>query len=128
MSVVRKGAAEIEGLTDANRPRPLGPKRAQKIRKLFNLIKADDVRQFVVRREVPSKKADAGGKSKFKSPKIQRLITPTRMQRGRAIQNLKKSRYSKAQAEAAAYAELVSARNHARREAHHAAHHKGAHA
>jgi hypothetical protein len=33
-------------------PRRLAPKRANKIRKLFNLQKADDVRKFVVRREV----------------------------------------------------------------------------
>ena len=33
-------------------PRRLGPKRASKIRKMFNLEKGDDVRKYVVRREV----------------------------------------------------------------------------
>lgn len=39
-----------------NMPRRLGPKRANNIRKLFNLTKQDDVRKYVIRREVASKK------------------------------------------------------------------------
>merc|ERR1740120_370773 len=54
--VLKKGSDEIEGLTDENKPRRLGPKRASNIRKLFNLEKKDDVRQFVVRREAGKKK------------------------------------------------------------------------
>merc|ERR1712039_380849 len=54
--IVKKGAEEIPGLTDDNKPRRLGPKRASNIRKLFNLEKKDDVRQFVVRREIEGKK------------------------------------------------------------------------
>lgn len=49
------GDQEIPGLTDKTIPRRLGPKRASKIRKLFNLSKEDDVRQYVVRRPLPSK-------------------------------------------------------------------------
>ncbi|CAG2119187.1 unnamed protein product, partial [Medioppia subpectinata] len=37
--VVQKGEKEIPGLTDNTIPRRLGPKRANKIRKLFNLSK-----------------------------------------------------------------------------------------
>lgn len=44
------GEKDIPGLTDSTVPRRLGPKRASKIRKLFNLAKEDDVRQYVVRR------------------------------------------------------------------------------
>ena len=44
------GEQEIPGLTDKTVPRRLGPKRASKIRRLFNLSKEDDVRQYVVRR------------------------------------------------------------------------------
>lgn len=44
------GEKDIPGLTDSTIPRRLGPKRASKIRKLFNLSKEDDVRQYVVRR------------------------------------------------------------------------------
>merc|ERR1719164_372400 len=68
--LVKKGEEELPGLTDDNRPRRLGPKRASNIKKLFGLEKKDDVRQFVVRREVKE-----GGKKK-KAPKIQRLVTP----------------------------------------------------
>lgn len=57
-------------------PRRLGPKRAGKIRKLFNLNKDDDVREFVVKRPVQKE----GKKETFKAPKIQRLITPVTLQ------------------------------------------------
>merc|ERR1719262_1733874 len=67
--IAKKGAEEIPGLTDENKPRRLGPKRAANIRKLFNLEKKDDVKQFVVRRLTKE-----GGKKK-KAPKIQRLVT-----------------------------------------------------
>ena len=71
--VVKKGDSDIEGLTtaEAAKPRRLGPKRASKIRKLFNLSKDDDVRQFVVRRPVTTKQ----GKTVYKAPKIQRLVS-----------------------------------------------------
>merc|ERR1711970_1521619 len=39
MVIVKKGEGEIEGLTDTTVPRRLGPKRASKIRRLFNLTK-----------------------------------------------------------------------------------------
>jgi small subunit ribosomal protein S6e len=39
-------------------PKRLGPKRATKIRKFFNLGKEDDVRKYVVRREVTSTKKE----------------------------------------------------------------------
>lgn len=44
------GEKDIPGLTDNTVPRRLGPKRASRIRKLFNLSKEDDVRQYVVRK------------------------------------------------------------------------------
>ena len=44
------GEKDIPGLTDTTVPRRLGPKRASRIRKLFNLSKEDDVRQYVVRK------------------------------------------------------------------------------
>lgn len=78
--IVKKGKNEIAGLTDEVKPRRLGPKRANKIRKLFNLSKEDDVRKFVIRREA--------GKTK-KAPKIQRLVTPLRLQRKRSLQSHK---------------------------------------
>lgn len=77
--VVKKGDAEIEGLTDAVATKRLGPKRASKIRKLFGLEKADDVRKFVVRRKVSDDKKNT------KAPKIQRLVTASRLQRKRRV-------------------------------------------
>ena len=56
--IVKKGEQEITGLTDNVIPKRLGPKRATKIRRFFNLSKEDDVRKYVVRREVKSKKKE----------------------------------------------------------------------
>ena len=50
------GEQEIPGLTDKTLPRRLGPKRASNIRKLFNLSKEDDVRQYVIKRKVVKEK------------------------------------------------------------------------
>uniref|UniRef100_A0A914RX83 Small ribosomal subunit protein eS6 n=1 Tax=Parascaris equorum TaxID=6256 RepID=A0A914RX83_PAREQ len=60
--IVKKGEQEIPGLTDTTVPRRLGPKRASKIRKLFNLSKNDDVRKYVIRRKLPEKEASGGDK------------------------------------------------------------------
>lgn len=57
---------EIPGLTDGNVPRRLGPKRASKIRKLFNLSKEDDVRSYVVKRQLPPKEGKENAKPRFK--------------------------------------------------------------
>merc|ERR1711998_568991 len=108
LTVVKKGEAEIPGLTDGSKPRRLGPKRASKIRKLFALAKDDDVRKFVIRREIAPK--GEGKKTKSKAPKIQRLITPVALQRKRHIKALKMAKVEKAKAEAAAYARLVAKR------------------
>jgi len=37
VSIVKKGDSEIPGLTDASKPRRLGPKRANKLKKLFGI-------------------------------------------------------------------------------------------
>ena len=52
LKIIQKGENELPGLTDNVRPRLRGPKRAQKIRKMFKLEQEDDVRQYVVKREV----------------------------------------------------------------------------
>jgi len=55
--IVKKGEADLPGLTDEEKPRLRGPKRASKIRKLFNLTKDDDVRKYVnTYRKVRSKR------------------------------------------------------------------------
>jgi len=101
--VVKKGEQEVPGLTDTVKPRRLGPKRASKIRKLFNLGKEDDVRKFVVRRQVV--KGDK--KPKIKAPRIQRLITPQRLQRKRRENAEAKRRYIKSKQEATEFNALV---------------------
>ncbi|MBA0815052.1 hypothetical protein Gohar_020828 [Gossypium harknessii] len=45
--IVKKGENDLPGLTGTEKPRMRGPKRASKIRKLFNLSKEDDVRKYV---------------------------------------------------------------------------------
>merc|ERR1711948_233550 len=85
--IVKKGDNELEGLTDVNVPRRLGPKRANKIRRLFMLPKHSDnlrkdnkeatkakvdrwdVTRYVVRR--PTKEVNDN----------QRLVTHARLRR-----------------------------------------------
>lgn len=76
---------------DVSNPRRLGPKRANKIRKLFALTKDDDVRKYVVRRKITRE----GKKDNEKAPKIQRLITPQSLQRKRREVAAKRNRASK---------------------------------
>merc|ERR1712137_960817 len=115
MVVFRRGKEPIPDVTDKVLPRRLGPKRANNIRKLFNLEKSDDVRQYVVRREVPSKKE--GGKPKSKAPKIQRLITPERLQRKRREAALIRKQREHSKQQAAAYATLLAQRKSEKRAA-----------
>jgi small subunit ribosomal protein S6e len=110
--IVKKGTEELPGLTDGYVPRRLGPKRASHIRKLFNLSKEDDVRKYVIRREIPAKEGKElkDGKKKTKAPRIQRLVTPISLQRKRARRAAFKKFSTKAKEEAAAYAKLVAER------------------
>jgi small subunit ribosomal protein S6e len=105
--IIKKGEQEIPGLTDTTVPRRLGPKRASKIRKLFNLKKEDDVRQYVVRRPLPAKE---GKKATTKAPKIQRLVTPLVLQRKRHRLAMKRRRATKKREDAAEYQKLLAQR------------------
>eukprot|EP00286_Rhodomonas_abbreviata_P014326 CAMPEP_0181322536 /NCGR_PEP_ID=MMETSP1101-20121128/19280_1 /TAXON_ID=46948 /ORGANISM="Rhodomonas abbreviata, Strain Caron Lab Isolate" /LENGTH=241 /DNA_ID=CAMNT_0023430455 /DNA_START=31 /DNA_END=756 /DNA_ORIENTATION=+ len=103
--IIKKGDAEIEGFTDVSVPKRLGPKRANKIRNLFNLTKEDDVRKYVIARTFEKK-----GKTITKRPKIQRLVTPvTVMRKKQRAANAKKA-LEHAKAEAATYTALVHKR------------------
>merc|ERR1711925_1935 len=73
LSIVKQGDNDIPGITDTVHPKRLGPKRATKIRKFFGLTKEDDVRKFVIRREVQPK--GEGKKPYTKAPRI--LLTST---------------------------------------------------
>merc|ERR1712198_288906 len=114
MAIIKKGEAEIPGLTDNTIPRRLGPKRASKIRKLFNLTKEDDVCQYVIKRPLPLKE---GKKQKFKAPKIQRLITPAVLQRKRHKVALKRRRSEKNRLAAAEYSKILAQRQKEAKEA-----------
>lgn len=117
--------ADLPGITDVTRPRRLGPKRASKIRRLFvcpceqcawcvvclrveqDLDRTDDVRKYVVRRQLPPKE---GKCTQSKAPKIQRLVTPVVLQRRRKRKAIKVQRIAKANQEKAEYAELIASR------------------
>ncbi len=87
------GPGDLPGLTDDDKPRMRGPKRASKIRKLFNLTKDDDMRKYVntYRRSFEGK----DGKTHSKAPKIQRLVTPLTLQRKRRRASLNRQRHEK---------------------------------
>jgi len=104
--MTKMGDAPIAGLTDDNIPRRLGPKRANNIRKLFNLDKEDDVRQYVIARTYTNKK----GVEVRKAPKVQRLITPVMLQRKRARKSAKMASILRNKDEAAAYKKVVAQR------------------
>jgi small subunit ribosomal protein S6e len=108
LHIVKKGLQDIPGLTDeaSSRPLRLGPKRANKIRKMFNLTKEDDVRKYVITREFKTKK----GKTIRKRPKIQRLVTPVTLQRKRALLAAKRTASTKAVAEKQEYERLRTSR------------------
>lgn len=113
VAIVKNGEQPLPGLTDVTIPRRLGPKRASKIRKLFNLGKNDDVRKYVIRREIPAKE---GKKPTFKAPKIQRLVTPVVLQRKRHLAAVKRARVETSKQAALEYAELVQRRLKERKE------------
>ena len=88
--IVKKGEKDIPGLTDTTVPRCLGPKRAGRMRKLFNLSK-DDVHQYAVQKPLNKD----GKKPRTKAPKIQRLVTPRVLQHKRRRVALKKQHTKK---------------------------------
>merc|ERR1712031_98112 len=99
--ITKIGESPIPGLTDKEIPKLRGPKRASTIRKLFALSKDDDVRKYV---NIYRRTKEKDGKTYSTAPKIQRLITPTKLQRKRRIKCLK------AKTEAAAYQKLLAVR------------------
>jgi len=103
---VKLGETPIEGLTDVQVPVRLGPKRANKIRKLFALAKEDDPRKYVIARKFENKK----GKSVTKAPKIQRLITPVMLQRKRRRKALKMKQIEKVKKDANEYNRIKTQR------------------
>jgi len=106
LRILVKGDGEIEGLTDAERPRRLGPKRAAHIRKAFVLRKTDDVRKYIVRRPREARKSD--GKVVYKATNIQRLITEKRVRRKVVNKNARVNAWKASKEAHVAYEKLLS--------------------
>ena len=81
----------------------MGPKRANYIRKVFALRKKDDVRKYVVRREIKK-----GDKTFYKSPRIQRLITEKRLRRKTLEKKDRVGKYKAAKEAKAKYEKVLS--------------------
>ena len=115
--IAKRGPADIEGLTNAasERPRRLGPKRANKIRKLFRLSKEDDVRKFVVTRNFNSRKGEK--KARQKRPAIQRLVTPLTLQHKKQRMAAKRESQERQVKDKAAYKAVLSQRSKEAKEA-----------
>merc|ERR1719231_899896 len=111
--VVKQGEADIDGLTNEQIPVRLGPKRANKIRKLFALTKDDDVKKYVIARKFQNK----AGKDVTKRPKIQRLITPLQLQRKRHRKALKLAQIEKTKRDANEYHRVKTMRMQEAKEA-----------
>jgi small subunit ribosomal protein S6e len=119
MVVVQKGEKEIEGLTNIRNPLRLGPKRANKIRKLFNLprhydnrgkkdaekvvVNNVDVCRAVVRRPTKS----VGEKKYYKAPRITRLLTTERLRRKKQKRSTKLQRCIKNQESMKTHSKLL---------------------
>jgi small subunit ribosomal protein S6e len=100
---VKKGEKEIPGLTDETKSRRLGPKRATGIRKLYGIEKTEGektllsscalIKKHAIRRTFKSKKN--ANMARHKAPKIQRLVTETRLRRKRICKEDKIKRWKR---------------------------------
>ena len=70
---------------------------------MFKLEQEDDVRQYVVKREV-----EKDGETISVTPKIQRLITDRRLRRKRVIQNRKKEKFQLSKQSKEEYEKILS--------------------
>jgi small subunit ribosomal protein S6e len=112
--LVKKGEKDIPGLTDETKSRRLGPKRATGIRKLYGIEKTEGektlqsscalIKKHAIRRTFKSKKNPA--MTRHKAPKIQRLVTETRLRRKRIMKEDKIKRWKKSIAQTEEYKKL----------------------
>ncbi len=103
LNLVKKGDKEIPGLTDDVKPARLGPKRANYVRKYFDLAEDADPTEAVVRREVTRK---SGGKD-IKKPKVQRLVTPRTLHHKRQLAAKRLASVVKSAKQKAEYTKLL---------------------
>jgi small subunit ribosomal protein S6e len=90
LSIVKEGK-EIAGLTGFSKKNNFGPKRASKIRKLFTLSKGENIKKYIIKKTFMKNE----NTDKLKHPKIQRLITPIKIQRKRLRLSKKKKDFLK---------------------------------
>nr|AAP80704.1 40S ribosome protein S8 [Griffithsia japonica] len=110
--VVKNGEQPIDGLTNRQIPRRLGPKRASNIRKLFNLTKEDDVPKYVIRREIPVKDdAQRGAKLGSKARRFSDLLPRSGLHRKRRRIALKKASVAASRKAMAEYEKMIAKRN-----------------
>jgi len=106
--IIVKGPQDIVGLTDVVQPKLRGPKRASKIRKLFNLDKKKDRVENYVMRITKKRKYKGEMKEYTRGVKIQRLVTPKYIHRKRRILKKKQDRWNRAAELKAIYARVLA--------------------
>jgi len=108
--VLKVGDKAIPGLTDKELPNRLGPKRASKIRALFNLGRKidDDTNDPCMWVTEYSRKVERNGKVRWKTAKIQRLVTDERVRRKAKWLAVKKARIARKNAQLAYYKQKKS--------------------
>jgi len=106
--IIAKGPKDIVGLTDVVIPKPRGPKRASKIRKLFNLDKKKDRVENYVMRIIKKRTVNGVVKEKSRGVKIQRLTTPKYIHRKRRILKKKLDRWARAKELKAIYSRILA--------------------
>eukprot|EP01036_Dinobryon_divergens_P024976 gene24976-33476_t len=111
--ITKKGDNEIAGFTDVDIPQRLGPKRASKIRALFNLDKTDSIKKVAIKRKFENKK----GKTITKWAKIQRLVTPVTLRRKKQRAAAALASLERSKGEAAQYTALLQKRLQEQKEA-----------
>jgi len=106
--IIVKGPKDIVGLTDVVVPKLRGPKRASKIRKLFNLDKKKDRVENYVMRLTKKRKRKGEIVEYTRGVKIQRLTTPKYIHRKRRMLKKKLDRWARAKELKAIYARMLA--------------------
>ena len=102
MIILKEGENPIEGLTDRVVECSHLPKRATKLRQMFNIPKDADIARFIK----DQIKANAGTeKVKYPRIKVTRLITPLKIERKKRRMEEKEARKSKSEQEKKDYLE-----------------------
>lgn len=107
LQVLQDGPTAIPGFTDVVKGGIKGPKRASKIRKLFNLDPSViNLEDYVI----AHKKTTKSGEEKIVKPKIQRLITEQKKERELRRSAERRARQEKNQQRKKAYREMMNER------------------